>query len=535
MVTPVTQTLNHGFPRARLFFVLALFLALRVDARPAAQRTLTGFTLNFDFFNNWQEARRLLRIARASGAEILNVVPPPYVGENQTDIRILKNIFRLTRKWGIKVLLSRIDASHTSPVPDQRNSFFYDHILDRPGRLPSGKPTPDFFRETVGNRVFTRWQLEETEYYAKHFSGEKNLLGFSIGLFNEPFVSERGSLLCYDFASDSYEIAQYTPSCQLWWRGWLQEKYANDLTKVNQRYGTAFVDFSDIPMPKNECDSRFGRPPLAYWDFASSINDWVIRQYRECRAVWRRFAKRPIPFIWQFSGFVPEKLAIGRPAFAALDIFAWMQMADALGLSLYTYGAYPDWGHASAQAMIHFLRLASLQKKPIFVMEGGNENDGAVLQATELDFFAGAARMLKPRAQIYEFFGTSYADEFAHQDGNIVSPSGEVRSDTLAAVRGALKKAQQRIAPVGMTYVLDDPSSLALENGDLTIQRRLLALALEKTLVFIPRDSLLLLPADSLLLVVHSESIPAVLKLVAGRRIHVTAAIDWLQTVGEAE
>ena len=47
-----------------------------------------------------------------------------------------------------------------------------------------------------------------------------------------------------------------------------------------------------------------------------------------------------------------EKLALGRPSFAAFDLAAWAGIADALGLALYTNSGYPDMGHGSIEATV---------------------------------------------------------------------------------------------------------------------------------------------------------------------------------------
>jgi len=273
-------------------------------------------------------------------------------------------------------------------------------------------------------------------------------------------ASQRGSLLCYDFITKFYEIGQYTPACLKWWQGWLKNNY-HSIEAVNTRYNTHFKSFSSIPMPKSELDTRFGDPKPAYRDLVSSINDWVVTQYRQCRSIWHKYSKQPTPFILQLSGYLPEKFALGRPSFAMLDIYSWMQTADALGLSLYTNALYADWGHDSDKAMVNSMYLGVMQNKSIFVMEGGNENDGAVLLSEELIYFSDTARILKPKSYIYEFIKTPFYICFKHREGYILDCSGKINNTALAAVKAALENAKTEATMAGEIYVYDDPQSLS--------------------------------------------------------------------------
>ncbi len=390
--------------------------------------------------------------------------------------------------------------------------------------------TPEYFRETVGLRRYEKWLREETEYYSRNFSGEDNLAGFSVGLFNEPFVSQRGSLLCYDFITTSYELAQYTPPCLKYWQAWLKNKYSN-LKGINKRYNTSFKSLSAIPMPRNEHDQRFGKTRTAYCDLISSVNDWVVAQYNGCHAVWHKHAKRPVPFILQFSGYVPEKFSKGRPCFAMLDIYSWMQTADALGFSIYTNQKYYDWGHASDTAMAHNLYLAVMQNKHVFVMEGGSEDDGAVLIPAELNFIADTSRLLKPDCCIYEFFKAPFYAHFRHNEGYVINSSGVVDKSALESVKAALTRSQHAELLANEVYVYDAPASLSLDNDDLNIQKYLQVTALDKTLLFVPEASLALLPRGASLLIIQQNCDEDVLKLLTAKGINVVPAREWIKMI----
>jgi hypothetical protein len=474
--------------------------ALAWAAAAAPTRPLVGFTVHWDFFSSAAEAERLAGFALDNGAEILNVVPPPHIWEDSASLAILRRIFALARERGVGVVLNRIDGSSLPSRSGARSNWLYARVLTDRGRLPSGRATPEFFLATVGREDYERWLREETAYYAETFSGEPNLLAFGIGLFNEPFVSQRGSLLCFDAATDSYEIGQYTPQCALVWRRYLAESFGG-LSVVNRRYRTAFRSLAAVPMPRGERDAAFGDPGAAYFDFVSAINAWVVARLEECRSLWHARAHREVPFVLQLSGYVPEKFEKGRPAFAALDIFDWMRRADALGLSAYTNCEYPDWGHASLSAMVSFLRLGSLLAKPVFVLECGAECDGAVLDPRELAFVATVARPLAPSSVIYEFLKTSYAERFATSAGKLLGADFYPRAAAIAAVRAALGEAQRPGAGAGVVYVLDDLLGLPGDGALLAARARLARLAMRRPLTFVPEPCLGALPAGATLVV----------------------------------
>ncbi|HQT93859.1 MAG TPA: hypothetical protein PK435_04430 [Thermoanaerobaculaceae bacterium] len=501
--------------------------AQRPPAAPTSGRVgdgpRVGFTVHWDFFASAAEADRLVAFAIANGAEILNVVPPPHIWEQPESLAELRKIFATARRHGVAVVLSRIDGSSFPDAAGERRNWLYTNVLTERGRLPSGKETPDFFLATVGKPAYERWLAEETAFYAKNFSSEPALVGFSVGLFNEPFVSQRGSLLCFDPDTDSYEIGQYTPYAAAVWRRFLMGKYRG-IGGVNRRYGTHFPALTAVPMPVNERDPAFAHPDVAYYDFVSAINGWVVRQLDRCRSIWHARARRSLPFMLQFSGYVPEKFEKGRPAFAALDIFDWMTRTDALGLSAYTNCEYPDLGHASVTAMVNFLRLGALLREPVYVLEGGSECDGAVLDPGELRFFATVAAPLGPASLIYEFLKVSYAEAFATSAGKLLGADWKPRPDAVAAVRAALAEGKAARGNGSTTYVLDDLAGLPDDTGLLAIRALLARLAMTRPLTFVPPAALAGLPAGSTLVVPSQRQRAALGPALAGRGIAVVGA-----------
>ncbi len=501
--------------------MLAVACATVVGASPPPTRV--GFTVHWDFFSSAAEAEQLVAFALDNGAEILNVVPPPHIWEDPESLAILRRIFALTARRGVGVVLNRIDGS-SLPGPDgKRSSWLYARVLTERGRLPSGRPTPEFFLATVGKANYERWLREETAYYADSFSGEPNLLAFGVGLFNEPFVSQRGSLLCFDLTTDSYEIAQYTPYAAAVWHRYLAETFC-DVPSVNLRYRTAFPTLEAVPLPTSERDGAFGDAAAAYFDFVSAINAWVVGRLEECRSLWHARSHRPVPFVLQLSGYVPEKFEKGRPAFVALDIFDWMRRADALGLSAYTNCEYPDWGHASVTAMVSFLRLGPLLGKPVFVLEGGAECDGAVLDNGELRFFATVARSLAPSSIIYEFLKTSYAERFGTSAGKLLGPDFRARPAALVAVREALAAGKQSAARRETVFVLDDLAGLPENAPLLATRKELTRVAMRQPLTFVPEQALAGLPSGATLVVPSPARLGALRTLLNPRGVTVEGA-----------
>ena len=466
----------------------------------AVRSPLVGFTIHWDFFSNAAECDRLVAFAIANGAEILNVVPPPHIWEDPASLAVLRKIFADAAAHGVGVVLNRIDGSAFPDVGGGRRAWLYSNVLTGLGQLPSGRPTPDFFLSTVGKPEYERWLRDETTFYAETFSGEPALRAFGVGMFNEPFVSQRGSLLCFDPSTGSYEIAQYTAYAADLWRRWLARRYG-DIVAVNGRYRTGFPALEAVPLPKSEGDPAFGDAPAAYLDFVSAINAWVVQQLDECRALWHARARRPVPFVLQFSGYVPEKLEKGRAAFAALDIFDWMTRADVLGLSAYTDCEYPDLGRSSVIAMVNYLRLGPLLGKPVYVLEGGNECHGAVLDRAGLRFFATVAAPLRPASVIYEFLKMSYAESFATSVGKLISRDGVPRPAAVAAVGEALRAAKAALPTGPTTYVLDDVTTLAEDGELLSARRRLAQAAIERPLTFVPPQAVSALPKGTVLVV----------------------------------
>jgi hypothetical protein len=484
---------------------------------------LVGFTYHWDFFSSPAEAERLLAFAFAHGAQVLNVVPPPHVWEHPEDLELLRRVFVLTQEHGVAVVLNRIDGSALAGATAERGNWLFENVLTEPGMLPSGAKTPGFFFATVGNEALVEWEREETAFYAEHFSSQPNLLAFSVGGFNEPFVSQRGSLLCWDESTESYELAQYTPRGRAVWRRFLEHKFSSTAA-MNAAYGARFASLAEVPMPRSERDTAFPRPGPAYWDLVSAVNEWFVASLEDCQRIWHARRKRAVPFVLQLNGGVVEKLEKGRPAFAALDIPDWLHRADAMGLSLYLNCGYPDWGRASAAATISLLRLGTIEGKPELVLEGGNECDGATLEPDRLSCFGSAAAPLAPRTVIYEFLKEGYADSFSTATGKLLGSDWTPRLEACRTVESAFAAARVPVRSEAPLLVLDDVGALA-ENVDLQLERRqLVRLGLRRPVVFVPLGDVALLPPGTTLVVQGREAVTRLTASLKDRAVAVVSA-----------
>jgi hypothetical protein len=395
-----------------------------------------GFVIHFDFISNVREGRELVQIAVRAGAKVINVVPPARIWENKAAVQMLDGILDEISRNKLSFVFTRIDAAYP-PERGQsaRFHYLYGNILTDLGVMPNGKNTAEYFRTTVGRKGYSEWMEEETRYYARHYSDYSNLLGINLGPFSEPFSSERGGFLDYEDETQRYEITQYTPETRSWYHHWLHRQYG-DIRSVNSEYGASFAAIEEVPLPLNETDHRFRKPQLAYFDFARSLNDWLVENFQNCRRIWHEESGRAnVPFILQLSGGLPEKLAKGRPGHAAFDIPGWIAMADAVGLSLYTNSGFPDFGHASVRATVNLAALACDLHKDVFVLEGGSEAPNVILDSGELEFYGAVARKLNPKTYIYEFIKEQYDNSFATNPGTLVTSKGRIRRPAFQALQ----------------------------------------------------------------------------------------------------
>ena len=151
--------------------------------------------------------------------------------------------------------------------------------------------------------------------------------------------------------------------------------------------------------------------------------------------------------------------------------------------------------------MVNDLRLGALLRKPVYVLEGGSECDGAVLDPGELRFFATVAAPLAPASLIYEFLKVGYAEAFATSAGKLIGADWKPRPGAVAAVRAALAEGKAARGDGSTTYVLDDLTGLPDDAALLAERARLARLAMGRPLTFVPPAALAGLPAGSTLVV----------------------------------
>ena len=462
--------------RSAIAILIWLVASLFGGAAVCSGSPLPGYVVHFDCLANDQEGQQLVRIAAASGARVINIVPPAHIWENHQAVRILNTILQEAAQLQLSVLFTRIDASYPPDAHGRRENYLYAHILTEPGRMPDGSPTVKYFLTTAGRAGYAEWMEEETRYYATHYGELPNLLGINLGPFSEPFVSQRGGFLQYLRKTGCYELTQYTPEAARLWHEWLRAHFS-DISGVNHEYQTSFASLEEIPLPRNERDERFGaHAGTAYFDFVRTINDWFIERYERCQRIWHEASGRSdVPFILQFSGFVAEKFAKARPGAAGFDLVGWIAKADAVGLSLYMNSGYLDYGHASVIATVRLLALARNLGKEVFVLEGGCEAPNVVLNEDELRFFASAAAPVRPKVWIYEFLKDTFDEEYRSNPGKLVQSNGHIRPAAMRLLRSLFNEIQTRpaVEEAPALAIIVDPTAL---RNDQALARASLAL-----------------------------------------------------------
>jgi len=401
-------------------------------------------------------------VAIQAGAKIVNVVPPAHVWERPDALAILDDLISYIQQKNLLFVFTRIDASYPPDAKGERFNYLYGNILTERGVMPDGQRTRDYFCTTVGKADYAAWMKEETHFYARRYGHLRNLWGINLGPFSEPFVSQRGGFLEYSAQTRSYEITQYTESAEAEWHRWLPAHF-NSVDAMNSSYGTAFRSFDSVPLPRNEADPVFKSAPAAYFDFVRCINDWFVDLYEQCRGIWHSESKRPdVPFIIQISGYLPEKMYMGRPAFAAFDLPDWIGRADAVGLSLYTNSGYQDLGHESITSCTRLLSLALLMHKKVFILEGGAEIPLPSFNKDELQFFSDAGRSLRPVTYIYEFLKNPFNEPDEINSGRLIDTAGNVRVAVLKYMRKLIRHAAgyPLLTERAKLIIVDDPSFL---------------------------------------------------------------------------
>ncbi len=391
----------------------------------------SGYTFHFNFLGSPAAAVETIALVEQAAGRMVSLVPPAHIWEDNTARTTLDAAIAAIKHHRLRFVFSRMDANQSTGL-----AWLYQHALAQPGRLPSGSPSNDWFRATVGNHRFEQWQNRETLYYAKRYGRVAQLMGFAVGGMVEPFVSQRGSLMQWDQTSGNYEIVQYTEECRAEWHRWLRKHFGGPQA-INRAYRTRFLSIADVPMPLHGKDSRFGRPREAYFDFVRSINDWFLCQYQTNRRLWHQYSGKP--FLLQLSGFESEKIARGRPEFAAFDLPAWIAQADAVGISLYTHAGYPGWGHAANEATMRLLATARDYGKSTFIMESGCEAPRVTIRPHELSFATHMGLMIDPLGYIYEYF--RYERDGKVDPGMMVNPDGGRHQPGFARVAEQMRSA----------------------------------------------------------------------------------------------
>jgi hypothetical protein len=381
----------------RLLFILICFLILFSTGytlpldKSIDNQSRVGYTIHFNILKSVTDAKKSITYAQSAGAGVVNIVPPAHIWSEPTCVEMLDALFAEASTKNIRIILTRIDANY----PDGKN-YLYRQVL-----VPLAQSRVTKVYPTVANPAYEQWMQQETEYYATHYGQHPNLAGFCIGGFADLFDSPRAGVLVWSDKTKRYEIGQYTDLMKKYWQQWLVTQFEN-IDRINQEYKTQFMNIEDIPMPNNESDKRFGFPHRAYFDFVTLINSWWWKQYNDNRTIWRRSSKAP--FILQLNGTLLDKLSNGHPGFAALNIPAWLNNTDAIGLSLYTDAKLADLGFGSLFGMTNLVQWAKELGKPVFVLESGLNNPKSGFDLFQMRYLSQIAIPLNPSAYIYDYF-----------------------------------------------------------------------------------------------------------------------------------
>lgn len=395
---------------------------------PIEFKTRSGYTIHFNTLRSVEDAKKSVALADAAGANIVNIVPPAHIWAQPSCVQILDALFAETRAKNIQIILTRIDANG----PDGKN-YLYGQVL-----TPLAQSIGRGY-STVANPTYEEWLQQETEYYATHYGQQSNLAGFCIGGFAELFDSLRASVLVWNEKSKRYEIGQYSDAMITYWQQWLRSKFES-IDRINEEYQAKFASIDEVPLPNNEADKRFGLPHRAYFDFVSAINSWWWKQYNYNRKIWQQSSKTP--FILQLNGTLIDKLSNGRSGYAAFNLPAWLNTADAVGLSLYTDSKLADTGFGSLFALCNLTQWAKDLGKPIYVLESGIARPKSGFDLFQLRYISQLAIPLNPKSYIYEHFRQTTPEKNI-APGMMFSPTWKSNLPNSATIQRAFQQSNQ--------------------------------------------------------------------------------------------
>ncbi len=402
-----------------------------------------GYTIHFNGIHTVNQAKQLVTLANKAGAEVINVVPPSHIWDDADSKAMLDAIFEEARNLDIQIVLTRIDANYANG-----KNYLYDTVLKGIGTI----------YPTIGNDSYAQWMREETEYYAKEYGNEPNLIGFNVGIYSDPFLSKLGGLLEWDKKTKRYEIAQKSAVTRKYWQAWLIQKLGT-IERVNQEYKTSFSNVTEIPLPVNEEDKQFGQANRAYVDFVSSLNEWILTNYTTDQAVWHQYSS--LPFIFQIDGRTSDVLANGRGAYAALDITKWFSVADAMGISLYADSGQDDLGLDAMQGTLNLCGFATEFGKPLFVLESGTKGPAGEPPKYMSDVLFHIALPYQPVTYIYEYFQESHS-MMIHDQRYMLTLKGKPIEPSYSLVKRSFAALTTQ-SPIRLTpylYIVSSPKTI---------------------------------------------------------------------------
>ncbi len=384
----------------------------------------TGYLIHFNGIRSGTQALELLDQAQKGGAEVINIIPPSHIWEDPESLAVLQALIKGVEEKKLDFLITRIDANTLNGT-----NYLYQNILSE-GNGPESKPD---LERILGNPEYAQWMKEETEFYGKEFGNNPYLLGFSVGILQDPF-----QMMFSKNTQGKYVFSQRTQFAREYWLNWLEEKLGN-VERINREYNSQFASIADIPVPASEEDQRFYYSRRAYYDFIRSANDWFLQQYQDNRTLWKSHS--PKPLILGISWNTGDILASGSSCYTALDLQKWLIESDAMGMTFYTDASQPDGGLGALQSTLDLAGMASEMGKPLYILEMGHRGSSKEPGTYFRDLDTLLALPSQPETLIYRYFHENVLTQ--NSDARyMVNAAGRVLDPSFSVTRKALSDAR---------------------------------------------------------------------------------------------
>ncbi len=341
---------------------LSIYLSLiciLFAASLALGATQIGYTLNFNNLRSSTHALQCLDLAQKAGAQVISVIPPAHIWEDGKSEVILDSLFDEADKRHMKIIIQGVDAKQSTGT-----NYLYQKVLSE-SSTPVSNPS---LESIIGNPEYEKWLNEETRYYASTYGKRPSMAGFTIGIFSETFSQ---LFIPSKSQAGQYQFIQRSSYARTYWLSWLQKR-VDSIDLINRDYRTSFNSFDDLPIPANDWDNRYPLSEKAYFDYLRAMNDWLLSEFDLVKTQWHNYSEQPV--IWHLDGNAASILASSGSAHGALDVQQWMEMADVVGVSLYSDSKQADGGLSKIQSTLSLVGISSDKGKPLYVMASGVRN-----------------------------------------------------------------------------------------------------------------------------------------------------------------